>query len=765
MLDLQQSDSENGSVNGAETGDKICFEFCYEVIHKVGGIETVIRMKAPAMTHYYGDNFFMVGPYFGWDDYSTFEEFHLSEEEKQTSFIYKVISTFERTYGVSGVKFGRWLIAGNPQVILLPLMYNPSTEFESQLHRAESTLYSACNISFPKPAYGEREPFTWNALVFGAMGWCFLSTFMSLFSVEFDASVVVHTHEWLAAITQILYKKQGNSKRDLSVTPRPGVTLAHGSAPERIAFLFTTHATTIGRHLSAGDICLNDCINSCKDKSPDENAAHWDWEARNRSILIEHRVERAAVHTCEVFTTVSDITGREAELFLGRRPDVLTYNGMDISSQQRKYTSEAAATHDFYKEKIHEFCRGHFNGLELRRDDTLVFFSAGRLEYKNKGYDLFLDALAALNDRLKHDYALAPYRHINIVGIIIAPSRVSHYHIETMKGVNLMREIRDTVQNVSAHFSERLVDLICSKTFVGAGAGAEAHSWNSTMLHDMLHSDDFVQLKRLCQSYNARTTLPPIITHSLLTPEQDTKEPILCKLREIGLVNQADNPVKVLWIPEFVKKSSPVAMDYSEFTYGASLGVFCSLYEPWGYTSPECACVGTPSVVSNLCGFGNFMETMMQRARHAGKAGENVVEYSEVVHRSASIANLVNTEQSDNSTPDITGHLSTKSGMSGSRKKEKILNRMRVDTMIKEHNENIWNRSCFGVEVVDRVFKTYHETVMQLVACFVDFIKLTREERQALRNKTSRSSVLSDWSVLIGRYIEAHKLAESRISK
>lgn len=71
-------------------------------------------------------------------------------------------------------------------------------------------------------------------------------------------------------------------------------------------------------------------------------------------------MERAGAHTAHVFTTVSDITGLEAEYLLMRRPDVITPNGLNVI--------KFAALHEFQnlhaqnKEKIHDFVRGHFHG-------------------------------------------------------------------------------------------------------------------------------------------------------------------------------------------------------------------------------------------------------------------------------------------------------------------------------------------------------------------------------------------------------------------
>ena len=79
------------------------------------------------------------------------------------------------------------------------------------------------------------------------------------------------------------------------------------------------------------------------------------------------------------------------------------------------------------------------------------------------------------------------------------------------------------------------------------------------------------------------------------------------------MLNWFDDRCKIVWVPEFLSKTSIFGIDYAEFTRGADLGVFASLYEPFGYTSPECMCVGTASVVSNMCGFGNYIESLMAK--------------------------------------------------------------------------------------------------------------------------------------------------------
>ena len=75
-----------------------------------------------------------------------------------------------------------------------------------------------------------------------------------------------------------------------------------------------------------------------------------------------------------------------------------------------------------------------------------------------------------------------------------------------------------------------------------------------------------------------------------------------------NLINQRDDKVKVVYHPDFISTSNPLfKMDYNQFVRGCHLGVFPSMYEPWGYTPLECLASGVPSITSNLAGFGDYV--------------------------------------------------------------------------------------------------------------------------------------------------------------
>jgi glycogen(starch) synthase len=90
--------------------------------------------------------------------------------------------------------------------------------------------------------------------------------------------------------------------------------------------------------------------------------------------------------------------------------------------------------------------------------------------------------------------------------------------------------------------------------------------------------------------------------------EDPARDPVLAHLRALGLSNRAEDPVKVVYHPEFVSPVSPLwGIDYEQFVRGCHLGIFPSTYEPWGYTPLECVAMGVPSITSDLTGFGRYV--------------------------------------------------------------------------------------------------------------------------------------------------------------
>ena len=94
-------------------------------------------------------------------------------------------------------------------------------------------------------------------------------------------------------------------------------------------------------------------------------------------------------------------------------------------------------------------------------------------------------------------------------------------------------------------------------------------------------------------------------THDLW---DDANDPILQQLRYCRLFNSREDPVKVVFHPDFLSATSPlIRLDYDQFVRGCHMGVFPSYYEPWGYTPMECVASGVTAVTSDLAGFGSYV--------------------------------------------------------------------------------------------------------------------------------------------------------------
>lgn len=89
-----------------------------------------------------------------------------------------------------------------------------------------------------------------------------------------------------------------------------------------------------------------------------------DEEAGKRQIYHRYCMERAAAHIAHVFTTVSEITGKESEYLLSRKPDIITPNGLNVVKFSALH--EFQNLHSMSKEKIHDFVRGHFHGYFIK---------------------------------------------------------------------------------------------------------------------------------------------------------------------------------------------------------------------------------------------------------------------------------------------------------------------------------------------------------------------------------------------------------------
>ncbi len=514
----------------------LLIEVAWEVCNQVGGIYTVIRSKAPAMMENHGTNYCMIGPYLSKSIMAELEPL----EQANDVFGQAAANLSKKGYEVI---YAEWLITGKPRVVLL----NPNAIEEKAMAVIKYLLWKNHNISIPDG----------NKLIDQVVGFAYLTKlfFDEVDKLAGDQKVIGHFHEWMAGLPILDIKRDGM----------------------KVKTVFTTHATQLGRHLAINSPLFYAHLPFFK----------WEDEAHKFGVATEASIEYGCAQSCDVMTTVSDVTARECKHLLRRQPDVILPNGLNI--QRFEALHEFQNLHSRHKEQIHQFVMGHFfHSYSFDLDKTIYFFTSGRFEYKNKGFDLTLEALVHLNEQLKRENS-----EYTVVMFFITKREFYSIKPEVLQSRAVMEEVRQTCEAIERQVGKRLF-------------------YESTMSQDhrLPQLNDFVdeywklRYRRTIQSWKS-TKLPLPVTHKLVNEEQDD---IIQFLLRRNLLNREEDKVKVVYHPDFINSTNPLfGMDYSQFVRGCHLGIFPSYYEPWGYTPLECMASGVPAVTSDLSGFGDYL--------------------------------------------------------------------------------------------------------------------------------------------------------------
>ncbi len=523
-------------------GIPLMFEVSWEVCSQAGGIYSVLRSRAPAAVRCWGDGYWLIGPY---HEASAQIEF---EETPPSEFIKPVLEEM-RKLGVV-IHCGQWLVTGRPQVLLIDVK-----SVLPRLGEIRYFLWEDTQIRTPD------NDFETNDLV--AFGNAVADLLVLANRLNADRPMLAHFHEWQGAVAISFLKKR-----------KPP-----------FATVFTTHATVVGRSLCSANGDLYDHMHEI-------NA---EVVAREHSITHKFLLEREAAQNCDVFTTVSEITAQESAQFLGRRPEALVPNGLNVE--------RFAAPHEFQvlhrqnKEKVHEFVMGHFfPSYTFDLDKTLYIFTAGRYEYRNKGLDVFIDSLYELNQRLK-----ANPNGVNVIAFFIIKAPVQSLNVNTLNRQAMFDEMFHTCSAIGDEMKKHLVKVITDGRL--------------PVLEDLLDEYAVLRLKRIMHAFRQKT-MPTVVTHDLW---DEVNDPILKHLRLRQLTNKPDDPVKVIFHPDFLSVASPLlGLEYDQFVRACNLGVFPSYYEPWGYTPLECVVRGVPAITSDLSGFGTYVKRYFTKYNESG---------------------------------------------------------------------------------------------------------------------------------------------------
>ncbi len=524
---------------------RVVCEVSWEVCNKVGGIYTVVASKAAEMVRRYGDRYFLIGPYFPAKLMGTFEESVPPEECKEC---------FEnlKREGIE-VHIGTWLVKGNPKVLLIDFANYTKNKNEIKKRLWEAYGIDSLNTEF----FDFDEPVIW--------GWAAGRVIEEMQHV-WKAGIVAHFHEWLAG-AGLLYLKMNRIP---------------------VGTVFTTHATTIGRALSSADINIYQMLDRI---NADEEA-----RKRGAGCWAKHLLEKACANNANIFTTVSEITGIEAEACLGRKPDVLLFNGLDMD----KFPTfeQASLRHRIFRSRIKEFLLYYYFPYQrFDLENTLLYFIAGRYEFRDKGIDIYIRALAELNERLKKQKDSK-----TIVAFIFVPGNIRAIHPQLLENKTLYMDIRDSVEDIKEELKTKVLYLLVSQ---------------SPITNESLLDPEFVQdLKPKLKRFLSRKGYPPISTHELYDEERDA---IMRALWDSGLDNSPDDKVKVVFYPIYLSGADGLLdTSYYETMQGCHLGVFPSYYEPWGYTPLEAAALGISSVTTDLAGFGRYLSAECKQGKYPG---------------------------------------------------------------------------------------------------------------------------------------------------
>ncbi len=316
------------------------FEASWEVCNKVGGIYTVLSTKAKSMQQLCKDKVVFIGPDIWKENESPWflEEHDLLKD-------WKIAATEKDKLKI---RIGRWDIPGAPIVVLVNF---------DQFYPAKDAIYSEMWNKFGVDslhAYGDYDESCMFAYATGTV----IESFYNFHKLQ-NQKVIAHFDEWMLGMGALYIKDR---------LPAVGT-------------VFTTHATSIGRSIAGNNKPLYNYL----------NAYDSDQMARELNMVAKHSVEKMAAQNVDCFTTVSDITARECKQLLHREP-VVTPNGFEKDFIPKGKSHE---TKKLKARKAMINVAEKLLGYDIQ-EDALLVATSGRYEYRNKGLDVFVDAMHRL---------------------------------------------------------------------------------------------------------------------------------------------------------------------------------------------------------------------------------------------------------------------------------------------------------------------------------------------------------------------------------
>ena len=320
------------------------FETSWEVCNRVGGIYAVLSTRAASMQAEHPDKVFFFGPDFG--DHS---DIYFKEDKR-------LLKSWKSRVDNIPVRVGRWKVPGEPIAVLL--------KFDALWPRKDE-IYAWAWENFKvqsHAAYGDYD----ESCLFGYAAGMVMESLYRHLTESGRFNFCAHANEWQTAFS-IFYLRN--------------------HCP-RIATLFTTHATGIGRSIAGNGKPLYDYF----------EGYHGDQMAEELNMVSKHSVEKQAAHWADCFTTVSYITARECAQLLDKKVDIETPNGFEPTfvPKGKEFDLKRAEAREALRKVAGELLGGTVP------QNALLVAIAGRQEWKNKGIDVFAAALDKLAQKIYH---------------------------------------------------------------------------------------------------------------------------------------------------------------------------------------------------------------------------------------------------------------------------------------------------------------------------------------------------------------------------
>lgn len=534
---------------------QIVFEISNEIANKIGGIYTVIASKAAEMQRLFGPgNYIAIGLYNSFKARNDFEELKLPKDFEEA--IGKV-----RAEGID-VKYGRWIGGGNVETFLVdpsylldvPLITGQSERKINQIKRLLWDWFQIDSLWMPE-VFDPMVAFGWAVGV--------LITQLLETSRFKEKDVVTHFHEWISG-PGLLYLKHHKVK---------------------VATVFMTHATQLGRNIAMGEEDINEVVDNFLGKGetiPPQKAYQYHVEGT-------HQLEVICAKEADLLITVSEAVAREAECILSRKADFVIPNGINFEKLARK--DELIEKNQWSRVKIKRFVEAYFSPYyHLDFDNLLVVHISGRYEFHNKGIDVFLAALKKVNERLQTNGKNLR----QVLAFIWVPAPVAGIKPNVKKTIVIAKNQRAILREPMNRIEEWLL----------LSSSADKKKLEEKQLKDFLKKEEINQLLNSVQEIKDMSKKngdsPPVCPYKL--NERDT---ILQTLIQHDLLNNADDNVKIIFYPAYLsKRDELLELDYYDAVAGCDMGIYPSVYEPFGLTPLEALALGVPAVTTDLSGFG-----------------------------------------------------------------------------------------------------------------------------------------------------------------